>query len=74
MLASSIGFLFVTQMMTACQNITTLESFTEGIYEKVIISLLRTLLLGHLEYKIFDKFLEARLGFYQQTLSLQIVH
>lgn len=28
MLASSIGFLFVTQMMTATQNITTLESFT----------------------------------------------
>lgn len=28
MLAISIGFLFVTQMMTACANITTLESFT----------------------------------------------
>ena len=27
----SIGFLFVTQMMTTVQNITTLESFTEGI-------------------------------------------
>lgn len=31
MLASSIGFLFVTQMITACQNITTLESFTDGV-------------------------------------------
>lgn len=28
MLASSIGFLFVTQMITSVQNITTLESFT----------------------------------------------
>ena len=35
MLASSIGFLFVTQMMTACQNITTLESFTEGLTHRV---------------------------------------
>lgn len=35
MLASSIGFLFVTQMITASQNITTLESFTDGITEKV---------------------------------------
>jgi hypothetical protein len=35
MLSSSIGFLFVTQMITACQNITTLESFTDGITEKV---------------------------------------
>jgi hypothetical protein len=42
MLASSIGFLFVTQMLTACRNITTLESFTEGIYEKVDLLLDRT--------------------------------
>ena len=35
MLALAIGFLFVTQMMTACQNITTLESFTDGIKERV---------------------------------------
>jgi hypothetical protein len=35
MLASSIGFLFVTQMMIAAQNITTLESFTDGITEHV---------------------------------------
>jgi len=31
MLALSIGFLFVTQMMTAVHNLTTLESFTNGI-------------------------------------------
>jgi hypothetical protein len=36
MLASSIGFLFVTQMLTACRNITTLESFTEGVYQHVL--------------------------------------
>jgi len=43
MLALSIGFLFVTQMLTACRNITTLESFTEGIYEKVYYIILRIL-------------------------------
>jgi hypothetical protein len=42
MLASSIGFLFVTQMLTACRNLTTLESFTDGIYEKVPFSIVRT--------------------------------
>lgn len=35
MLALSIGFLFVTQMMTASINITTLESFTDGIKDMV---------------------------------------
>lgn len=35
MLALAIGFLFVTQMMTAVQNITTLESFTDGIKNQV---------------------------------------
>lgn len=35
MLALSIGFLFVTQMLTAIDNITTLESFTEGIKQSV---------------------------------------
>jgi hypothetical protein len=34
MLASSIGFLFVTQMLTSVKNLTTLESFVEGIYDK----------------------------------------
>ena len=34
MLASSIGFLFVTQMLTSVKNLTTLESFVEGIYNK----------------------------------------
>lgn len=37
MLAFSIGFLFVTQMMTAVDNITTLESFTEGIKQSVSV-------------------------------------
>ncbi len=32
MLASSIGFLLVTQLLTSTKNLTTLESFTEGIY------------------------------------------
>lgn len=36
LLAFAIGFLFVTQMMTAVKNITTLESFTEGISERVV--------------------------------------
>jgi ABC-type thiamin/hydroxymethylpyrimidine transport system permease subunit len=35
-----IGFLLVTQMMTAVENITTLESFTEGIRERVSLRLL----------------------------------
>ena len=43
MLASSIGFLFVTQMMTSSQNITTLESFTEGINEHVWIFLMKNI-------------------------------
>lgn len=38
MLAFSIGFLFVTQMMTACENLTTLESFTNGIKQSVNLS------------------------------------
>jgi len=42
MLASSIGFLFVTQMITSVQNITTLESFTEGITKHVKSFLCRT--------------------------------
>lgn len=35
LLAFSIGFLFVTQMMTSIDNLTTLESFTNGIKESV---------------------------------------
>lgn len=46
MLALSIGFLFVTQMMTAVDNITTLESFTNGIKQSVFVFLFRTLGVG----------------------------
>lgn len=32
MLTCSIGFLLVTQLLTATKNLTTLETFVEGIY------------------------------------------
>lgn len=73
MLASSIGFLFVTQMMTACKNITTLESFTEGIYQKVYRLSFRIPLIGIQVWRIFVKFLGVHLGFCQLIHFLPIV-
>lgn len=74
MLASSIGFLFVTQMITASQNITTLESFTDGITEKVIIYFnLRIHLIDCLRCRIYVRFLGVHIGFYQLILFRMIV-
>ena len=36
LLTLAIGFLLITQMMTILVNITTLESFTDGMEEDVI--------------------------------------
>jgi len=38
-LSLSIGFLFVTQMLSLQRNLTTLEEYVEGITEKVNINL-----------------------------------
>lgn len=69
MLASSIGFLFVTQMITSTQNITTLESFTEGITKHVNFIIHRTFSRLDPNYLIYGKFLEVRIGLFLLILS-----
>ena len=46
MLAIAIGFLLVTQLYMISQNLTTLETFTEGIQNRVEIMLVRILGIG----------------------------
>ena len=42
LLMLSIGFLFITQMITTVDNLTTLESFTKDIEQNVNIDKIRT--------------------------------
>ena len=69
MLASSIGFLFVTQMLTACSNITTLESFTEGVYKHVPPPLCRTPSPERPKSTTSGRFSAARVGSCPRTPS-----
>lgn len=40
-LSLSIGFLFVTQMLSLQRNLTTLEEYVEGITDKVVTSIMK---------------------------------
>ena len=71
MLALSIGFLFVTQMITACQNITTLESFTDGITRHVFFDFMARIysIWGRL-FRTWDKYSAQDTGFFLRILFL----
>ena len=64
LLTLSIGFLFFTQMMTTAVNLTTLDTFTEGVLERVTICISRNLSAKALLLRISNKYLGKAVGSY----------
>ena len=66
----SIGGLFASQMITAGDNMTTLEAFVPGINDRVCdSSMFRTLLILGTGPKIWRKYSAKIIGFYRSTLN-----
>lgn len=63
----SIFVLFVTQLVMAIYNYTTLESFIPGVDDKVIKCLFRVLLIKGIGKKTWRKSLGNNIGSYQLT-------
>lgn len=74
LLLISIGFLWITQTTLILQNLTTLESFYDGIYHDVLFVLFRILLRNNMFQITSNKFLVTRFGSYLQIHFQDIIN
>ena len=66
-----ISVLLITQMISACDNVTTLESFVTGMEERVFLSLFREFLIEVRMRPICKRFLGRNSGCCPLSLSFK---